>query len=76
MNNNEYTELLSKIDNIALQQSVLLAKLDKHIDFVNDTYEGLRNYYGIPPTVNKRKWFETFCTGINYLHLNMDTLGV
>ena len=55
MNDNEYTELLSKIDNIALQQSVLLAKLDKHRDFVNDTYEGLRNYYGIPPTVNKRK---------------------
>tara|TARA_B100000424_G_scaffold253777_1_gene231259 strand:+ start:71 stop:244 length:174 start_codon:yes stop_codon:yes gene_type:complete len=36
-------ELKEKVDKIQLTLDELNAKLNKHIGFINDTYEGLRN---------------------------------
>tara|TARA_B100001287_G_scaffold273481_1_gene276998 strand:+ start:6246 stop:6419 length:174 start_codon:yes stop_codon:yes gene_type:complete len=36
-------ELKKKVDKIQLTLDELNAKLNKHIGFINDTYEGLRN---------------------------------
>ena len=35
--------LEKKIDDIEIKIDKLSAKLDKHIDFIDDTYEGLKN---------------------------------
>jgi len=32
-----------RLDKIELQQQELLTKFGSHIDFINETYEGLRN---------------------------------
>jgi|TARA_B110000285_G_scaffold132624_1_gene148842 hypothetical protein len=61
MNDNEYTELIAKLeliqlrlDKIELQQQSLLDKFSKHIDFINDTYEGLRNPLAVARRIFKR----------------------
>ena len=35
--------LSAKVDKLEAEQQLLLEKFSKHIDFINDTYEGLRN---------------------------------
>ena len=32
-----------RLEKIELQQQMLIEKLGKHIDFIDETYEGLRN---------------------------------
>ena len=32
-----------RLDKVELQQKELLGKFSQHIDFINETYEGLRN---------------------------------
>jgi hypothetical protein len=32
-----------RLEKIELQQEQLLEKFNKHVDFINETYEGLRN---------------------------------
>jgi chaperonin cofactor prefoldin len=32
-----------RLEKIELQQQMLLEKLSKHIDFIDETYEGLKN---------------------------------
>jgi|TARA_B110000858_G_C17540100_1_gene353147 hypothetical protein len=61
MNDNEYTLLIAKLeliqlrlDKIELQQQSLLDKFSKHIDFINDTYEGLRNPLAVARRIFKR----------------------
>jgi hypothetical protein len=61
MNDNEYAELIAKLeliqlrlDKIELQQQSLLDKFSKHIDFINDTYEGLRNPLAVARRIFKR----------------------
>jgi|TARA_R110000744_G_scaffold68913_1_gene140076 hypothetical protein len=61
MNDNEYTQLIAKLeliqlrlDKIELQQQSLLDKFSKHIDFINDTYEGLRNPLAVARRIFKR----------------------
>ena len=43
--------LEKKIDDIEAKIDKLSAKFDKHIDFIDDTYEGLRN-----PINAAKKW--------------------
>jgi uncharacterized protein YaaN involved in tellurite resistance len=40
---NKIEELDKKVDKIQLTLDQLDAKLSKHIDFIDNTYEGLRN---------------------------------
>ena len=40
---NKIEKLELKIDKIQLTLDKLETKLDKHIDFIDETYEGLRN---------------------------------
>ena len=61
MNDNEYTQLIAKLeliqlrlDKIELQQQSLSDKFSKHIDFINDTYEGLRNPLAVARRIFKR----------------------
>jgi hypothetical protein len=61
MNDNEYAQLIAKLeliqlrlDKIELQQQSLLDKFSKHIDFINDTYEGLRNPLAVARRIFKR----------------------
>ena len=39
----DFDILEKKLDNIEVKIDKLSAKLDKHIDFIDDTYEGLKN---------------------------------
>ena len=43
MLNKKIEQLDKKIDKLQLTLDELNAKLNKHIGFINDTYEGLRN---------------------------------
>jgi len=50
MENNNIEKILDKLeiiqlrlDKVELQQKELLNKFGAHIDFINETYEGLRN---------------------------------
>ena len=39
----DFDILEKKLDNIEAKIDKLSAKLDRHIDFIDDTYEGLKN---------------------------------
>jgi len=41
-----------RLEKIELQQEQLLGKFNKHVDFINETYEGLRN-----PIMTATKFF-------------------
>ena len=44
MRNRDYISTnLEKLDDIEMKIDKLSAKFDKHIDFIDDTYEGLKN---------------------------------
>ena len=47
----DFDILEKKLDNIEAKIDKLSAKLDRHIDFIDDTYEGLRN-----PINAAKKW--------------------
>ena len=40
-----------RLEKIEIQHEQLLDKFNKHVDFINDTYEGLRN-----PIDSVKKW--------------------
>ena len=39
----ELEKINLRLEKIELQQQMLLEKLGKHIDFIDETYEGLKN---------------------------------
>ena len=43
-----------RLDKIEIQQQELLSKFGQHVDFINETYEGLKNPLAIAKKMFKR----------------------
>ncbi len=61
MSEAELERIQDKLDNIQLrlekieiQQEHLLEKFSKHVDFINDTYEGLKNPLSVAKKIFRR----------------------
>ena len=54
MSEAELERIQERLEKIEIQQEHLLDKFSKHVDFINDTYEGLKNPLSVAKKIFRR----------------------